>query len=139
MLLQQGGAMCERWRFYLLILLAVLLVGCSTQPQSTGVLEGHVTIGPLVPVLREGEPEPTVAPEVFAARQIVIFKSGGRKEAARVEIDSNGNYRVELPVGSYTVDINHSGIDMAKGLPAEITIQADQVTRLDVDIDTGIR
>jgi hypothetical protein len=131
--------MCEEHRLSFLILLAVLVAGCSTRVQSTGLLAGHVTIGPLVPVLREGEPEPTPAPEVYAARQIVILEPGSREEVARVGIDSSGNYQVELPAGSYTVDINHSGIDMASGLPVEITIQPDQVTRLDVDIDTGIR
>jgi hypothetical protein len=37
------------------------------------------------------------------------------------------------------VDINHSGIDMAKGLPIEIWILEDEVTVLDIEIDTGIR
>ena len=44
----------------------------------------------------------------------------------------------ELPVGTYVVDINRLGIDSAEGLPMQIEIIADQVMRLDVDIDTGI-
>jgi hypothetical protein len=108
-------------------------------PKATGILEGHVSIGPLVPVLREGEPEPTPAPEIYAGRQIVVFSSDGRREITRVEIDGQGNYRVTLPAGSYLVDINHAGIDSAAGLPAEVEILAGQITRLDVDIDTGIR
>jgi hypothetical protein len=123
----------------LLLCLTLLFVACTPVPQETGILEGHVTIGPLVPVVREGVPEPTPAPEVYASRQIVIYTSDGRTEVARVPIDGRGNYRVELPVGTYVVDINHAGIDRAKDLPHTVEIMAGRATRLDVDIDTGIR
>jgi len=123
---------------FVLAAVALSTLGCSLGPKATGILEGHVSIGPLVPVLREGEPEPTPAPEVYAGRQIVVFSSSGR-EMARIQIDGQGNYRVALPAGSYRIDINHAGIDSAAGLPAEVEILAGQTTRLDVDIDTGIR
>ena len=103
------------------------------------MLQGHVTIGPLVPVVREGEPEPTPAPEVYASRQIVIYAEDGQTEVTRVQIDGKGNFRVELAVGAYVVDINHAGIDMAKELPKTVQIAAGQTTHLDVEIDTGIR
>jgi hypothetical protein len=115
------------------------LAACTQTPQAFGILEGHVTIGPLVPVVREGEVEPTPAPEVYAAREIVVFAQDGETEVARLQIDAGGNYRAELPVGVYVVDINHSGVDSAAGLPHEIEITAGNVTRLDIDIDTGIR
>jgi hypothetical protein len=115
------------------------LFACEQRPQGFGTIEGHVTISPLVPVQREGELEPTPAPEVFAARQVVVFERDGKKEIVRIKIDSNGDYRAELPVGSYVVDINHVGIDTAAGLPEEVEITYQGVTRLDIDIDTGIR
>jgi len=123
----------------LLLLTLLLVTSCVPLPRETGVLEGHVTIGPLVPVVQEGVPEPTPAPEVYASRQIVVYAQDGQTEVARVQIDGQGNYRVELAVGTYVVDINHVGIDMAKELPKTVEIVAGQVTRLDVDIDTGIR
>jgi hypothetical protein len=122
-----------------IILIGFLIAGCAPLPQTTGTLRGHVTIGPLVPVLQEGEPDPTPAPEVYAARQIVIYKTNGKTEVARANIDAQGNYEIELPVGTYVVDINRIGVDHAKGFPTEVDILADQVTILDVDIDTGIR
>lgn len=122
-----------------IFLLCILLTACMPAPQKTGTLRGHVTIGPLVPVVREGEPEPTPAPEVYAARHIVIYKANGKTEVARADIDAQGNYEIALPVGTYVVDINHLGVDHAAGLPHEIQIIADSVTILDVDIDTGIR
>lgn len=115
------------------------LFACTQTPQAFGLLEGHVTIGPLVPVIREGEVEPTPPPEVYAAREIVVFKEDGKTEVTRLTIDGSGNYRAELPVGTYVVDINHLGIDMAAGLPQKIEITHQGVTRLDIDIDTGIR
>ena len=126
-------------RRFLLVALMLLVTSCVPLPEEAGMLEGHVTIGPLVPVVQEGVPEPTPGPEVYASRQIVLYASDGQTEVARVQIDGKGNYRVELPVGTYVVDINHAGIDMAKELPQTVEIGSGQVTRLDVDIDTGIR
>ncbi len=131
----------KRYLLYItcLTLGASSLFACAQSPQESGVLEGHVTIGPLVPVVREGEAEPTPAPEVYAAREIVIYEQDGRTEFARLKIDANGNYRAELPVGTYVVDINRIGMDTATDLPKEIVITHQGVTKLDIDIDTGIR
>ena len=128
----------------LLFLICLTLVGsslfaCAQSPQGFGILEGHVTIGPLVPVVREGQMEPTPAPEVYASREIVVYRDDGRTEFARLKIDANGNYRAELPVGTYIIDINHLGLDTADGLPMEIEITPEGTTRLDIAIDTGIR
>jgi len=126
-------------RRLLLLALTFVIISCAPGPQETGTLEGHVTIGPLVPVMREGELEPTPAPEVYASRQIVIYAQDGRTEITRVQIDAKGNYRVTLPVGTYVVDINRIGIDRGIDLPKTVEIVSGQVTRLDVEIDTGIR
>lgn len=126
-------------KLFLIVLLAVMAAACTPIPKATGILRGHVTIGPLVPVVQEGVPDPTPAPEVYAARQIVIYKTNRKTEVARAEIDAQGNYDINLPVGTYVVDINRIGVDHAAGFPVEVEILADQVTILDVDIDTGIR
>ena len=118
---------------------SLLQTACSILPRETGILQGQVSIGPLVPVVREGEPEPTPAPEVYAAREIVVHTQNGKREVARLQIGPDGWYRGELPVGTYRIDINHAGIDFAKGLPALVTIEKNTATRLDVEIDTGIR
>lgn len=100
---------------------------------------GHVSIGPIQPAIREGVPEPTPNPEMYAARQIVIFDQRGRKEIARASINAAGDYEIALPAGTYLVDISHAGIDFAKGLPVQVEILANEVARLDIAIDTGIR
>ena len=121
------------------VVLLLTLSACGPSPAEFGVLEGQVTIGPLSPVLQEGETPPTPAPEVYAARQIVVFEADGETEVARLEIDADGNYRAELPAGEYLVDINHAGIDSAEGLPATVNIEPGSTVTLDIDIDTGIR
>lgn len=90
-------------------------------------------------MVRDGEPEPTPGPEVYASRQIVIYAQDGRTEITRVQFDGKGNYRVTLPVGTYVVDINHVGIDHGIDLPKTVEILSRQVSSLDVEIDTGIR
>jgi hypothetical protein len=125
--------------FSFVIIGASSVFACTPSPQEFGVLEGHVTIGPLVPVVREGEEAPTPAPEVYMAREIVIFRENGKTEFTRLKIDTQGNYRAELPVGTYVVDINRIGIDSAAGLPKQIEITRRGITKLDIDIDTGIR
>jgi hypothetical protein len=121
------------------ISLFVLLFACQVAPAPEGILKGHVSIGPLQPAIQEGVPEPTPNPEIFAARQVVIFDQKGRKEIARASINAAGDYKIALPAGIYVVDINHSGIDFAKGFPAQVEIRPNEVTHLDIAIDTGIR
>lgn len=125
--------------YVMILLIGLCMASCTKSQADEGLLQGHVTIGPLVPVLREGEEAPTPAPEVYAARQIVIFTSDMRAEISRIAIDAQGNYSLLLPEGEYTVDINRLGMDSADGFPRKIEIIANQVLTLDVDIDTGIR
>lgn len=121
----------------LLVVGLLLAAGCARN--DTGTLEGKVTIGPLVPVLQAGQPEPTPRPEDYAAREIVVLNGNGIGEVARVSIDPQGMYRIVLLPGLYQIDINHAGADRAEGLPKSVTIVAGETTTLDIDIDTGIR
>jgi len=121
----------------LLILVLVFLAACTTEEH--GVLQGKVNIGPLTPVIQEGMPEPTPDASVYATRQIVIFTQDGNREIAKVPIQPDGTYSVELQTGKYLIDINHSGIDFSKDLPVVVEITKDHIFTLDIDIDTGIR
>ena len=101
-----------------------------------GYLEGHVTIGPICPVEREGVPCP-VPPEAYAAREIFIYQGHGI--VARVQISSSGNYWVALRPGQYTVNINKVGMDRSQEVPREIDVRLGETIRLNIEIDTGIR
>jgi hypothetical protein len=116
-----------------------VISACSTAPQDFGTIQGHVSVSPLAPVTRQGEPEPTVNPVFYQDRQIIIYKPDGKTEFRRLKIDGSGNYQASLAVGRYVIDIKRSGIETAKELPKEIQISKDAITQLDIDLDTGIR
>ncbi len=127
--------------FILLSLAACQSTGGGPLPQlvQPGFLEGHMNIGPLLPVQRVGEPAPTVPPEAYAARQIIVYQADGKTIVTKLTPNANGDYRVALAPGTYVVNLARTGIDRAKGLPVTITIDSGQSTRVNVDVDTGIR
>jgi hypothetical protein len=116
------------------------LAACSAAADAHGVLEGHVTIGPLAgDIASDGKAAP-IPPEVYAARKIVVRSADGESEVARVDIDpASGRYRVPLAPGTYVIDINRIGIDSANGLPKTISVASGATATLDIAIDTGIR
>jgi hypothetical protein len=129
----------------LFIALMIALSACQSQggvlPElvQPGKLQGHVSIGPVTPVERVGVSTPTVSPEVYAARQIVIYKQDGKTEITRPKLDASGNYTVTLAPGVYVVGMLRNGLDRATGLPATITIESNKTITVDVAVDTGIR
>jgi hypothetical protein len=134
------------WRVSLLLLVlagGLLAVSCCPGGPETVLLQGAVTIGPITPVERPGE-NPPVPPEVFSSRKLMIYDESGKKLVREVyftQIDSGatGYYAVQIAPGTYTIDINHLGIDRADGLPKKITVSADETVTIDINIDTGIR
>ena len=130
---------CWIRRAHLAILGILLFTACSTAPTEVGVLEGRLTNGPLAPVVGEGQAEPTPAPEVFQAWPVIVYKLDGDSEIARASAGPNGNYTIQLPAGRYLVDTARPGVGGGVNLPQEVEIIRAQVTRLDIEIDTGIR
>jgi hypothetical protein len=112
--------------------------GCAGETPEPGILEGQVTIGPISPVERPGEPQP-IPPEVYQARKVMVYDQSGKKLVAEVDLSSQGYYRVELRPGIYTIDINRTGIDHSSEVPTQVVIESGEATLLNIDIDTGIR
>jgi hypothetical protein len=122
---------------------SVWLVSCETHVSGTALLQGAVTIGPITPVEQPGQC-PTVSPETFASRKIMIFNESGDKiliEVSIIQIGQTaiGYYTVLLAPGTYTIDINHLGIDSADNLPQKVILSAGKTVIVDINIDTGIR
>lgn len=103
-----------------------------------GILQGNVTIGPITPVEKPGE-NPTVPPDVYEARKIMVYDENRESLVIQVDIDNQGNYKVELMPGTYTIDINRLGVDHSSEVPKVIKIESGKTIVLDIDIDTGIR
>jgi len=120
-----------------------LVVSCQPGGPETVLLQGAVTIGPVSPVEGPGV-NPVVPPEVFSARKLIIYDASGKhlvREVYFTQIGTGatGYYTAQIAPGTYTVDINHVGIDTAANLPQKITVSADETVTIDVNIDTGIR
>jgi len=78
--------------------------------------------------------------ENYARYPLIILSQDGKKEIARVTADGNGNYRIALPPGDYILDAQGrppKGHVRAK--PQRFTVASNQIARVDMDIDTGIR
>jgi hypothetical protein len=105
-----------------------------------GRLSGVVTIGPNCPgPEREGNPCPT-QPSAYAARKIQVWNEEKTTLLFTVDIDSQGLYVIDLAApAKYTVDLKPNGIDHTSDVPKLVDIHANTVTKLDVNIDTGIR
>lgn len=125
-----------------LLILLVLFSGCIGEKnvnEEPGFLEGVVAIGPLCPV------EPcSISPEhlasFYAARKVIINSAdSGSTHDLIVSINVNGSYHVALSPGIYSIDVNHTRIGGSGELPKEILIESGKTTKLDINIDTGIR
>lgn len=129
----------------LLVGLAITLAfasGCAQGQDSAtsqkGSVEGKVTIAPLCPV----EPcqiSTDQKARIYGARKIVIYTQDRAAVVKEISLDEDGYYRTDLNPGYYVVDINRLGIDSSSAVPKEVGIEAGQIIRLDIDIDTGIR
>jgi hypothetical protein len=125
----------------LLLTLAIIgVMGCSPDGAGEGMLKGHVDIGPLQPVQRVGQPEPTPSAEVYAAWWIVVFSKDGTKEIADATINSAGMYEISLLPGTYLVAGRPaSGTGFVGQAKQPVEIYKGETTFLDISIDTGIR
>jgi hypothetical protein len=130
----------------ILVTIVALAIACHspTSPESGktvaehGRLSGVVTIGPNCPGPATDKPCPT-QPSAYAARKILVYNETKSTLLFTVDIDSQGLYVIDLTPGKYTVDLKPSGIDRTADLPKVVQIQANTVTAVNVDIDTGIR
>jgi hypothetical protein len=120
---------------YAALLLSLLLFGCASQAPK-GTLEGRITIGPLCPV----EPCHLTQEQIdqaYASRSIVVYASDRATIVRQINISPGGDYGMELTPGKYFVTIRPGGIG---DYPLqEILVSSNQTTRLDLNVDTGIR
>lgn len=136
------------WIFWLVFALAAcrpmqdVVSGTPSEPAAagTGTVSGQVMIGPLAPVQRADEPDPTPSPEVYASWQVVVLGASGEKEVTRVDIAPDGTYRVVLPAGDYLLTgAPREGRSMMPQQRYPVHVDAGQSFTQDISLDTGIR
>lgn len=127
----------------LTLLTGVLLnSGCDKLSTSdVGFLEGKISIGPICPVETD-PPDPGCLPtaETYKAYPVSVWTSDGRRKIIQINPALDGSYKTDLEPGNYIIiletDRNNIG---SSNLPVEVTIISDNVTTLNIYIDTGIR
>jgi hypothetical protein len=130
-----------RLKSLLLVWVFLVPIGClASDNAAPGFLEGHLRILAFRDVeLAEGNP-PKFSAGNYAEYPLFILSQDGKKEIARVTADGNGNYRLALPPGDYILDVQGrppKGHVRAK--PQPFTVTSNQIARVDMDIDTGVR
>jgi len=129
-------------KFKLLLFTVLLFWTCEqhqTQILEIGFLEGKVTIGPLCPVETD-PPDPACQPtqETYNNWPIVVWTADKRTKIATIKPDLHGNYKIDLPEGTYLIDLDKQHM-FGKNLPVFIDIKSNEIIILNIDIDTGIR
>jgi hypothetical protein len=130
-----------RFKFLISACLFLVSIGClASDDAGPGFLEGRLRILASKDVeLAEGNP-PKFGNGNYAEYPLIILSGDGKKEIARVTADENGKYRLALPPGNYILDVQGrrpKGHVRAKAQP--FTVTSNQTTRVDMDIDAGIR
>jgi hypothetical protein len=104
--------------------------------KTPGYAIGHVTIGPICPVERFDHPC-EVPPETYTSRNVVAFAADKTTEKGKKALDAHGDYTLSLSPGVYWLQIQPAGI--GPGEMKQVTIAPREVSKIDFDIDTGIR
>lgn len=124
------------------VLAGLALAGCAAS--GAQVLEpgsgagqqgiyGQATIGPMCPVIREGDPCPD---EPYQA-EIVVENARGR-DVVRFQTGSDGRFRVELPPGDYTI-VPRPGPGIEFAGQQTVMVGDGQWVEIAISYDSGIR
>ena len=121
--------------FHCIFLLVFLLTACAAQiPADTGV-EGQVTIGPMCPVVRQGQE----CPDKSYQATLAILTAGGR-QVKQFTTDTAGNFRMPLAPGSYILHPQTpANQPMPTGRDQPFSVVQGQFTQIKVVYDSGIR
>lgn len=105
-------------------------------PFDSGV-EGVVTIGPTCPVVKEGDLSCADKPY---STTIEVINIGSIKSSifSSVESDKEGNYKLMLPPGEYTLQSN-IGNTMPSCESKNIIIEPSKIIKVNISCDSGIR
>lgn len=97
-------------------------------------VRGTITLGPLCPVPREGQPCPD---RPYIATVVV---SDGSGEVARVSSRGDGTYALALSAGRYVVTpLGAQGRPSRSATPVDIVLESGAWAVLDITYDSGIR
>jgi hypothetical protein len=116
------------------IFLIVCLSACSANPtpEDSGV-EGQVFIGPLCPVVQEGQE----CPDQPYQATLTVNSPEGRK-IVQVQTDEQGRFKIPLAPGEYILHPESPNV-MPYANEQAIIVEAGQFTQIVINYDSGIR
>ena len=120
----------------------VVMAGCNSKKALVaGILEGTISIGPICPV-ETIPPDPACLPtaETYKAYPVNVFTSDGKTKVAQLMPSLDGSYSSELSPGDYLIVLERADNNIGgSNLPVMVSINAQDKTLLNINIDTGIR
>src|SRR6266566_2383548 len=130
-----------RFKYLILGCLFLLPICClASDNAALGFLEGRLRILAYKDVeLAEGNP-PKFSGGNYDEYPLIVLSRDGKKQIARITADGNGNYRIALAPGDYILDVEgRPPRGHVRAKPQPFTVTSNQIARVDMDIDTGIR
>jgi hypothetical protein len=114
--------------------LILLLATCSAEPASTtSGVEGQVFIGPVCPVVQEGQE----CPDKPYQATLVVNNSNGR-EIVKVQTDEQGRFKIPLEPGEYILHPESPNV-MPYASEQTFAVVPGRFTQIRVNYDSGIR
>jgi len=114
--------------------LILLLATCSAEPASTtSGVEGQVFIGPVCPVVQEGQ---ECADRPYQAT-LIVNNSNGR-EIVKVQTDTQGRFKIPLEPGEYILHPESPNV-MPYAAEQVFVVEAGRFTQVNITYDSGIR
>lgn len=119
----------------------IFLADCDKSNDNRGYLSGVISIGPICPV-EKIPPDPGCLPtaETYKAYPVNVYSSDGKNKIAHLNPSLDGSYTSEIPAGNYLVVLEKPQNNIGgSNLPASVSINSKDTTKLYINIDTGIR
>jgi len=122
-------------RLILSSLMVIAIASCAyaaPTPENSGI-EGQVLIGPMCPVMREGQDCPDTP---YQATISVVTIDG--KKVTRFQTDENGLFHVPIAPGEYILH-PESPSQLPYAAEQTVTVESDLFTYVTIHYDSGIR
>ena len=100
-------------------------------------VQGHVTIGPTCPVVREPA-DPNCADKPYKTTLVLSSTIIGRNGGVLIQTDEKGMFTDLLPPGTYMIRSQSSSM-LPRLEPVTFEVVANRFTQLNLQFDSGIR
>lgn len=118
----------------LFALLTFSLAACAAPPTPTDSgVEGKVLIGPMCPVVQEGQE----CPDQPYQAALTVLSPNGRK-IVQVQTDEQGGFKIPLAPGEYILHPESPEV-LPFASDQNFVVEAGRFTKLVVNYDSGIR